>query len=71
MVLYILGQRFELCFAQQFAQRALTVPAIREVCAVMFPQVFDLGRGMLVLDLTALLASSAIKPRILRGVTHH
>jgi hypothetical protein len=66
----VLGKRLEFGLRKQFAEGALTVPTGREVCAVVFPQVFDFGRGMLVVDPSALLTAAAVKSRLTRGVTH-
>jgi hypothetical protein len=70
MMFNVLGERFEFSFPKQFAKGALTVPARREVRTVVFPQVFDFCRGMLVVDLPALLTATAVKSRLTRGVTH-
>jgi hypothetical protein len=67
----VLGERLEFSFRKQFAKGALTVPTRREVCTIVFPQVLDFCRGMLVVDLPALLTATAVKSRLTRGVTHN
>jgi hypothetical protein len=70
MMFNVLAERLELSFPKQFAKGALTVPTRREVRTVVFPQVLDFCRGMLVVDLPALLTATAVKSRLTRGVTH-
>jgi hypothetical protein len=70
MMFNVLAERLELSFPKQFAKGALTVPTRREVRTVVLPQVLDFCRGMLVVDLTALLTATAVKSRFTRGVTH-
>jgi hypothetical protein len=67
----VLGERLEFSFRKQFAKGAFTVPTRREVCTIVFPQVLDFCRGMLVVDLPALLTATAVKSRLTRGVTHN
>src|ERR1700677_3753552 len=70
VVFDVLGERLELGFLEQLTESALAVPIWGEVLAVMLAQVLDLRGGMLVIDLPALFASTAVQARILRGVAH-
>jgi hypothetical protein len=70
VVLDVLGERFELGFLQQLAEGALAVPVWGEVLAVVFAQVLDLRGGVLVVDLSVLVAGTTVEAWVLWSLAH-
>jgi hypothetical protein len=70
MVFDILGERLELGLLEQFPKGALSVPIRGEVMTVVFAEVLDFGRGMLVIDPSVLVARATVKARMFGGFTH-
>lgn len=70
MMLNVLREGFELGLLEEFALGALAVPIGGEVFSAVFPQVFDLRGGMLVVDLPVLVTDTTIEAWIFRAVAH-
>lgn len=70
VMLHVLGERFELGFPEQLAERAISIPTGGEVQTIVCAQVLYLRGGVLVLDLSAFLPSTAVESRIFGSVTH-
>lgn len=70
MMLDVLGERFELGFLQQLAEGAFAVPVGGEVLAVVFAQMFDFCGGVLVVDLSVLVAGTTVEAWFLWSFAH-